>query len=233
MNGRKTSVLYERMIRSSWGRRCLVKHRKPWSNCFLAGPQHTYLLLRKLAIYCEYIWYTLRTTDFLYWGYAIPVSAEAHCTRIAKVANFFPFWTIGISMYQKCILPNFIIPSTISPQASSPLSHHRQTEGRTTFFTPCYLSSFFFTERAGPYPQAQLYWAGRTMGWMADEQEGWRQRKGLTMPLESNQIIRFCGWWLELFSTKLYMWAISYCHFWDCISIFFVHLSTDSFIPGA
>jgi len=28
--------------------------------------------------------------------------------------------------------------------------------------------SFFFTERVGPYPQAQLYWAGRTMGWVAD-----------------------------------------------------------------
>ena len=39
---RKTSVLYERMIHSSWGRRCLAKHRKPWSNCVLAGPQHTY-----------------------------------------------------------------------------------------------------------------------------------------------------------------------------------------------
>ena len=49
----------------------------------------------------------------------------------------------------------------------------------------------------------------------------------------SNCIIHFCGWWLEFFRTKLYMWAISYCHFWDCISIFFVHLCTDSFIPGA
>ena len=49
---------------------------------------------------------------------------------------FLPFCTIGISMYQKGILPYFIIPSTFSPQASSPLSHHRQTEGRTTFFTP-------------------------------------------------------------------------------------------------
>jgi hypothetical protein len=87
----------------------------------------------------------------------------------AKVTNFFPFCTIGISMYQKRILPYFIIPSTFSPQASSPLSHHRQTEGRTNFNTPCYLSSFFFsTERVGPYPQAQLYWAGQTMGWMAD-----------------------------------------------------------------
>jgi hypothetical protein len=81
---------------------------------------------------------------------------------------FLPFCTIGISMYQKCILPYFIIPSTFSPQASSPLERSRWTEGRTTFFTPRYLSSFFSTEHAGPYPQAQLYWAGRTMGWMAN-----------------------------------------------------------------
>jgi hypothetical protein len=53
------------------------------------------------------------------------------------------------------------------------------------------------------------------------------------MPYGSNRIIRFCGWWLEFFGTKLYMWAISYCHFRDCILFFFVHLSTDSFIPGA
>ena len=53
------------------------------------------------------------------------------------------------------------------------------------------------------------------------------------MQHRSNRIIRFCGWWLEFFSTKLYMWAISYCHFWDCISVFFVHFSTNSFIPGA
>ena len=53
------------------------------------------------------------------------------------------------------------------------------------------------------------------------------------MPYEWNRIIRFFGWWLELFGTKLCMLAISYCRFWDCISIFFVHLSTDSVIPGA
>ena len=74
--------------------------------------------------------------------------------RIAKVTDFlsfcpfgisiFPFCTIGISMYQKRILPYFIIPSTFSPQASSPLERYRRTEGRTTFFTPRYLSSFFF-----------------------------------------------------------------------------------------
>jgi hypothetical protein len=59
-------------------------------------------------------------------------------TRIAKVTNFFPFCPIGISMYQKLFLPYFIIPSTFSPQASSPLSHHRQTEGQTNF-KGCYL----------------------------------------------------------------------------------------------
>jgi hypothetical protein len=78
-------------------------------------------------------------------------------TRIAKVTNFFPFWTIGISMYQKYILPYFIIPSTFSPQAYSLFERSRQRK----FNTPCYLSSFFSTEHAGPYPQAQLYWAGR------------------------------------------------------------------------
>jgi len=71
-------------------------------------------------------------------------------------------------MYQKRILPYFIIPSTFSPQASSPLERYGRTERGTDFNTPFTLTSFFSTERAGPYPQAQLYWAGRTMGWMAD-----------------------------------------------------------------
>ena len=84
----------------------------------------------------------------------------------AKVTNFFPFCTIGISMYQKRILPYFIIPSTFSPQASSPLERSRQTDKSQHPFH----SYFFFlsTERAGPYPQAHFYWAGRTMGWMAN-----------------------------------------------------------------
>jgi len=33
----------------------------------------------------------------------------------AKVTNFFPFWTIGISMYQKRILPYIIIPYFLTP----------------------------------------------------------------------------------------------------------------------
>jgi hypothetical protein len=46
------------------------------------------------------------------------------------VTNFFPFCTIGISMYQKRILPYFIVPSTFSPQDSSPLEHSRRTDGQ-------------------------------------------------------------------------------------------------------
>jgi len=60
----------------------------------------------------------------------------------AKVTNFFPFCTIGISMYQKRILPYIIIPYFLTP-SFFPFGAFR-TEGRTTFFTPCYLSSFFF-----------------------------------------------------------------------------------------
>jgi hypothetical protein len=70
-------------------------------------------------------------------------------------------------MYQKRILPYFIIPSPFSPQASSPLERYRRTD-REISTPPVTLVLFFSTERAGPYPQAQLYWAGRTMGWMAD-----------------------------------------------------------------
>jgi len=52
-------------------------------------------------------------------------------TQIARVTNLLPFCTIGVSMYQKHILPYFIIPSTFSPQASSPLERYRQTDRRT------------------------------------------------------------------------------------------------------
>ncbi len=61
-------------------------------------------------------------------------------TWIAKVTDFVPFCTTGISMYQNNMLPYFIIPSTLSPQAYSLLEHSRQTD----FNTPCSLSSFFF-----------------------------------------------------------------------------------------
>jgi hypothetical protein len=72
--------------------------------------------------------------------------------RIAKVTDFlhfcpfgiriFPFLTIGISMYQKRIFLYFIIPYFLTP-SFFPFGA-LQTDGRTTFFTPRYLSSFFF-----------------------------------------------------------------------------------------
>jgi hypothetical protein len=72
--------------------------------------------------------------------------------RIAKVTDFlsffpfgisiFPFLTIGISMYQKRILPYFIIPYFLTP-SFFPFGA-LQTDGRTTFFTPRYLVKFFF-----------------------------------------------------------------------------------------
>ncbi len=45
-------------------------------------------------------------------------------------------------MYQKRILPYFIIPGTFSPQASSPLERYGQTN--LNLNTPCSLSYFFF-----------------------------------------------------------------------------------------
>jgi hypothetical protein len=81
-------------------------------------------------------------------------SPSYHIVRkiIAKVTDFlsfcpfgisiFPFLTIGISVYQKRILPYFIIPYFLTP-SFFPFGAFR-TDGRTTFFTPRYRSSFFF-----------------------------------------------------------------------------------------
>jgi hypothetical protein len=57
-----------------------------------------------VAIYCEYIWYILRTTDFLYWGYTIPVSAEAHCTILCTVPLFFFSQPLGITYWGRLLL---------------------------------------------------------------------------------------------------------------------------------
>jgi hypothetical protein len=60
-------------------------------------------------------------------------------------------------MYQKRILPYFIIPYFLTPSFFP--SGELRTEGQTNLNTPCYLSSFFFTER-GALP------AGATLlGW--------------------------------------------------------------------
>ncbi len=50
------------------------------------------------------------------------------CANREGDSLFLSFCTIGISMYQKRILPYFIIPSTFSPQASSPLEHSGWTD---------------------------------------------------------------------------------------------------------
>jgi hypothetical protein len=58
---------------------------------------------------------------------------------------FLPFCTIGISMYQKRILPYIIIPSTFSPQAYSLLLRSRQTDR----FQHPLLPKFFFFGKIG------------------------------------------------------------------------------------
>ncbi len=84
--------------------------------------------------------------------------------RITKVAASFFLFALSELLCTKNVFYLFYYSLYFSPQASFPLERYRQRN----FNTPFALTSFFFTERAGPYPQAQLYWAGRTMGWMAD-----------------------------------------------------------------
>jgi len=109
-------------------------------------------------------------------------SLSYHIVRkwIAKVTDFlsfcpfgiimFLFLTFGISMYQKRILPYFIIPYLFTP-SWFPFGVFQSVRlSISTPLSPLLLS--FFHWACGPFPQAQLYWAGRTMGWMADEQGG-------------------------------------------------------------
>jgi hypothetical protein len=63
-------------------------------------------------------------------------------TRIAKVTNFFRFCTIGISMYQKRILPYIIIPYFLTP-SFFPFGAF-QTDRRTDKFQHPLLPKFFF-----------------------------------------------------------------------------------------
>ena len=60
-------------------------------------------------------------------------------------------------MYQKRILPYFIIPSTFSPQASSPLEHYRQTDGWTDNILPNRTSFVCLIKvRLGYFPSDQI-----------------------------------------------------------------------------
>jgi hypothetical protein len=51
-------------------------------------------------------------------------------------------------MYQKRILPYFIIPYFLTPSFFP--SGELRTEGQTNLNTPCYLSSFFSLSARGP-----------------------------------------------------------------------------------
>jgi hypothetical protein len=66
-------------------------------------------------------------------------------------------------MYQKSILPYFVIPYLFTP-SFFPFGAFRTEK----ILHPLLPKFFFFIERTGPHPQAQLYWAGQTMGWMAN-----------------------------------------------------------------
>jgi hypothetical protein len=81
--------------------------------------------------------------------------------------SIFPFLTIGIictkNVFYPIIIPYFLTPSFFPFGATD-----GQTEGQTTFFTPCYLSSFFSPLRRGALPAGATLLGWPTMGWMAD-----------------------------------------------------------------
>ena len=69
-------------------------------------------------------------------------------------------------MYQNVLYPiydSLLIDPNLIPFWSVP---DRQTDRENS--SPLVPLVLFFTERMGPYLQAQLYWAGQTIGWMAD-----------------------------------------------------------------
>ena len=113
------------------------------------------------------------TFHIVSFNFATPISkfdtfSSYHIVRTQIAKLILPFCTIRISMYQKNTLP-YILLLTYLPQAYSPLERYGLTVCLPFFTHPLFPNSFFLsTERVGPYPQAQLYRAGRTVGWMDD-----------------------------------------------------------------
>jgi hypothetical protein len=68
MHGWKTHEPYEQKICSSWGRWCLMKHRYHGWIVFVG----LIVLLSKLAMCCNNIWYILGTMDFYVLGLQYP-----------------------------------------------------------------------------------------------------------------------------------------------------------------
>jgi len=81
------------------------------------------------------------------------------------VYSLFSLSELVLVCTKNVICPIILFP-TYLPQADSLLERYRQTDRFQHPFHPYFF--LFSTQRAGPYPQAQLYWVGRTMGWMAD-----------------------------------------------------------------
>ncbi len=119
-----------------------------------------------LLIYhpCRYLLYrkTIVCSIYRYQCDGDRLSPFLHFCWFAKVTDFLPFCTFVITdnYHTPLLFPTYL------PQAYSPLEHCGQKD---KILHPLFPKLFFFsTERAGPYPQVQLYWAGQTMRWMAN-----------------------------------------------------------------
>ncbi len=105
-------------------------------------------------------------------------------TRIAKVTASFSLFALSELVCTKKYLTLYIIPYLFTPSlfAFRALGTDWLTDWRTDkVLHPLFPKFFFSTERAGPYSQVQLYWAGRTVGWMAD----WTSLKPLLGPVSN------------------------------------------------
>ena len=108
--------------------------------------------------------------------------------------------------YRQSIIPYFIIPSTFSPQASSPLEHYRRTERWTKLFTPCPLSYYCFHWALEALP------AGATLlGWPNYGVDGQlnKFKRGFALPI----IFRGSGRNTSIYSASLPPCGHTFLHF--------------------
>ena len=94
--------------------------------------------------------------------------------------------------YRQSIIAYFIIPSTFSLRASSPLEHYRRTEGWTKFFTPCSLSYFFSLSAQGPTRRHNSTGLAKLWGGWPIEQEIYCVKCSYTMLLRTHKTGTLC-----------------------------------------
>jgi len=82
---------------------------------------------------------TIPVTPSLCKSIVVPYDVDTN----EKVTNYFPFCTIGISMYQKRILPYIIIPYSLTP-SFFPFGAFQTYEQRDRFQHPFHPYFFFF-----------------------------------------------------------------------------------------